>query len=664
MARKKNIEYLNNELATNAVVGTFVGNEHGYGFVEVEGRDEDIFIAPSDVNGAMNGDTVFVRIKEPAEKDESKSKTPSKKREEGTITEVLKRANKEIIGTYARTKDISFVIADDSRIPGDIYIPKKDRLKAKNQDKVVVQITKYPEKGKSAEGKIIEILGKINDETTDLITILKVYDYKQEFPKEVQKEAKELPQVVTNFEGRIDLREKEIFTIDGADTKDIDDAISLDYSQNRYTLGVHIADVSSYVLEGSSLDEEARKRGTSVYLINDVIPMLPKELSNGICSLNENEDRYALSIDITLDEEANILGSKIYKSIIRSKKKMTYDDVYKVISKQKEIPEGYEPFKKTLLKMNELAQKLKQKRHDLGAIDFDIPEPKVILDENDKVLEIKPYDITDANKLIEQFMVLANECVAKTFFEKQIPFMYRVHELPEKDKLERLKNLIKNLNYESKISEDEVKPFEIQKIIEESKGKQEEKVVSTIALRSMQLARYSEQNLGHFGLALKNYCHFTSPIRRYPDLFIHRVISKYLVGELNDKMLAKFKKQADKYAETSSEMERKSEEAERDLTEMKMCEYMAEHIGDEYDGIISGINNYGVFIELENTIEGMCHVENMKDDYYTYDEMKCEMTGERTRKVYRIGDKVTIKVVGANKMLRRIDFEIMRLTSD
>ena len=660
MKKEKSIEYLNNELSKDANVGKFIGNERGFGFVEIDGKDGDIFIPPDGVNGAMHGDTVFVKI----DKDENE-----KKRKEGHIAEVLERYQKEVVGTYAKGKDFGFVIADDKHIFQDIYIAKKERKKAKNGDKVVVSILKYPTKDKKAEGRIIEILGKAEDENTDLISIVRTYGYKLEFSKEVKKEAKEIPQEINLndskynlFKDRVDLRDKEIFTIDGADTKDIDDAISLDYKNGKYILGVHIADVSNYVVDDSELDREARRRGTSVYLINSVIPMLPKELSNGICSLNENEDRYALSIDITLDKNAEIMSSNIYKSVIRSKKKMTYDDVYKIVGDEFEnnrvIPDGYEPFANSLLKMKELALKLQAKRHKQGAIDFDLPEPKIILDDNDEVLSIKPYETTIANQMIEQFMVLANECIAKTFFEKKIPFIYRVHEIPNKDKLDKLRILLKNLNYKDEISK-EVKPIEIQKIIEESKGKPEEKVVATIALRSMQLARYTNENLGHFGLALENYCHFTSPIRRYPDLFIHRVISNYLNNNLDDKLKSKFLKQAIKYSETSSEMERLSEEAERELNTIKMCEYMNNHIGEEFDGIISGINNYGIFVELDNTIEGMVHVENMKDDYYNYDEMNCAMIGERTHKVYKIGDSVKVKVLSANKMLRRIDFEIV-----
>ena len=632
------------------LVGKFIGNERGFGFVEIEGRDEDIFIPASCVKNAMNGDIVAAKITE---------QKVDGRRAEGTIVEILQRNVKTVVGVYTKSKNFGFVIADDKKLSADIYIPKNARSNAKNNDKVVVQIIRYPEKDRKAEGRVIEILGKADDTNVDLLAVMRAYGYKKEFPKDVQKEASIMPQVVLNANGRIDLREEEIFTIDGADTKDIDDAISLKRAgNNKYLLGVHIADVSNYVREGTPLDKEAVKRGTSVYLIDAVIPMLPKELSNGICSLNPEEDRNALSIEILLDNDANILNSKLYKSVIRSKKKMTYDDVYKVIELE-EVPEGYEPYVNTLNLMKELALKLIDKRHNEGAIDFDVPETKIILDENDKVLEIKPYENTIANRVIEQFMVLANECVAKTFSEKQLPFIYRIHEQPDVEKLQRFKTFLTNLNYTDTFSE-EVKPKEIQKVVEESKGKIEEKVVSMMALRAMQLAKYSNENLGHFGLALKNYCHFTSPIRRYPDLFIHRVISEYLAGNLDEKQKKKFSKLAIRYSESSSDMEQKAEEAERDLEDIKKCEYMEEHIGEEFDGIISGVTNFGIFVELENTIEGLVHVENMKDDYYNFDELSVSMIGERTRKVYKMGDKIRIKVLGTDRVLKRIDFEVVQ----
>lgn len=565
-------EFKGNKFSKGIIIGKFIGNERGFGFVEIVGMKEDIFIPAKDINGAMNGDFVEIRITE--EKTEGR-------RAEGRVIEILQRNVRTVVGVYMRSKDFGFVVADDKKLSSDIYIAKKYRGKAKNQDKVVVEITKYPSNGKKAEGRVIEVLGKADDTNVDLLAILRAYGYKKEFSKDVQREAIDMPQKIDVDKERVDLRDKEIFTIDGADTKDIDDAVSLEKIGNKYLLGVHIADVSHYVKEGSALDKEAAKRGTSVYLIDTVIPMLPTELSNGICSLNPNEDRNTLSIQIWLDEDANILKSKIFKSIICSKKKMTYDDVYSVIE-ENEVPSGYEDFVGTLKLMKELALKLINKRHIKGAIDFDLPESKIILDENDKVISISPYKITIANRLIEQFMVLANECVAETFSKKHVPFIYRMHERPDEDKIQRFQVFLNNLN-EGKIFSEEIQPKEIQSIVEKFKDKPEEKVVSMMALRTMQLAKYSSENKGHFGLALENYCHFTSPIRRYPDLFIHRVISKCLEHEFTDKERKKLLKLANKYSEQSSDMEQKAEEAERDLEDVKKCEYMEEHIGEEFE---------------------------------------------------------------------------------
>lgn len=627
-------------------IGTFVGNEHGYGFVEFEGEKEDLFIPPTKTKSAMNGDLVSVYVVNEKE---------GTHRAEGEIQEVLERRVKTLVGVYTKQREYGFVEADDKKIFSDIYIPSGESKKAKTNDKVVVAITRYPSREKKAEGKIIEVLGNAEDTRVDLLAVLRTYGYSQTFPRTVQKEAAIMPQVVRDCEGRVDLREKEIFTIDGADTKDIDDAVSLERVGKKYRLGVHIADVSHYVQEGSALDREAAKRGTSVYLIDAVIPMLPKELSNGICSLNPKEDRFALSITIDLDENANVLQSHVYKSVICSKKKMTYDDVYKVMETDT-IPGGYEPFVKTLREMKELAIKLVARRHEKGAIDFDLPEAHIVLDEKDRVLSIEPYPITIANRVIEQFMVLANECIAKTFSEKKLPFLYRVHEKPDAEKLQRLEATLNHLNLPTIFSK-EVQAKEMQKVMEKVQGRPEEKVVSMMALRTMKLARYEPENLGHFGLALENYCHFTSPIRRYPDLFIHRVISGYLAKELDEKRKKKLTTLAIRYAQTSSDMEQKAEEAERELEEIKKCEYMAEQIGEEFDGIISGVTSFGVFVELPNTIEGFIRVEQIQGDVYTFQEDLVALVGEHTKKMYQMGDSVHIRVVGANRATRRINFE-------
>ena len=640
------------------VKGKFKYNERGFGFVETDDDDKDIFIPPNMTFGSMTGDIVRVKITTPAEENH---------RAEGTIVDIIERKTKVLIGTFQKSKNYGFVVPDEKAMGTDIFISKKLRHKAKNGDKVVVSIKKYPEGNMSAEGEIIEVLGKSSDTNVDLISVIKAHDYKLVFPKEVNKEANSLPQVVRDIDGRVDLRDKEIFTIDGDDTKDIDDAVSLYMDGENYILGVHIADVSTYVKSGTALDKEARKRGTSVYLIDTVIPMLPRELSNGICSLNPNEDRYALSVEMKISKSGEVLESKIFKSVIKSKIQMTYNKVYDILVNNI-VAEGYEPHVETLKLMEKLALILVDKKSKMGAIDFDMPEAKIILDENDAVVDIKLREMTIANKLIEEFMILANEVVAETFNKKELPFIYRIHEKPEVDRIEKLNTMLKNLGYpeidlnvctkKGKVNGNNL-ALQLKNVMNLAKGNENEKLVSLLVLRTMQLAKYSNENIGHFGLASEYYCHFTSPIRRYPDLFIHRVISSYLANELDSKMISKYKKQAIKYAETSSEMEQEEEEAERDLYEIKKCEFMQKHVGEIYDGSISGVTSFGIFVELENTVEGLIRLENMKDDYYVYDENCIRLIGKRTNKIFKLGDKVKVKVVSANKLLRRIDFELI-----
>lgn len=640
------------------VKGKFIYNERGFGFVETDDDDKDIFIPPNMTFGSMTGDIVRVKITTPAEENH---------RAEGTIVDIIERKTKVLIGTFQKSKNYGFVVPDEKAMGTDIFISKKLRHKAKNGDKVVVSIKKYPEGNMSAEGEIIEVLGKSSDTNVDLISVIKAHDYKLVFPKEVNKEANSLPQVVRDIDGRVDLRDKEIFTIDGDDTKDIDDAVSLYMDGENYILGVHIADVSTYVKSGTALDKEARKRGTSVYLIDTVIPMLPRELSNGICSLNPNEDRYALSVEMKISKSGEVLESKIFKSVIKSKIQMTYNKVYDILVNNI-VAEGYEPHVETLKLMEKLALILVDKKSKMGAIDFDMPEAKIILDENDAVVDIKLREMTIANKLIEEFMILANEVVAETFNKKELPFIYRIHEKPEVDRIEKLNTMLKNLGYpeidlnvctkKGKVNGNNL-ALQLKNVMNLAKGNENEKLVSLLVLRTMQLAKYSNENIGHFGLASEYYCHFTSPIRRYPDLFIHRVISSYLANELDSKMISKYKKQAIKYAETSSEMEQEEEEAERDLYEIKKCEFMQKHVGEIYDGSISGVTSFGIFVELENTVEGLIRLENMKDDYYVYDENCMRLIGKRTNKIFKLGDKVKVKVVSANKLLRRIDFELI-----
>ena len=640
------------------VKGKFIYNERGFGFVETDDDDKDIFIPPNMTFGSMTGDIVRVKITTPAEENH---------RAEGTIVDIIERKTKVLIGTFQKSKNYGFVVPDEKAMGTDIFISKKLRHKAKNGDKVVVSIKKYPEGNMSAEGEIIEVLGKSSDTNVDLISVIRAHDYKLVFPKEVNKEANSLPQVVRDIDGRADLRDKEIFTIDGDDTKDIDDAVSLYMDGENYILGVHIADVSTYVKSGTALDKEARKRGTSVYLIDTVIPMLPRELSNGICSLNPNEDRYALSVEMKISKSGEVLESKIFKSVIKSKIQMTYNKVYDILVNNI-VAEGYEPHVETLKLMEKLALILVDKKSKMGAIDFDMPEAIIILDENDAVVDIKLREMTIANKLIEEFMILANEVVAETFNKKELPFIYRIHEKPEVDRIEKLNTMLKNLGYpeidlnvctkKGKVNGNNL-ALQLKNVMNLAKGNENEKLVSLLVLRTMQLAKYSNENIGHFGLASEYYCHFTSPIRRYPDLFIHRVISSYLANELDSKMISKYKKQAIKYAETSSEMEQEEEEAERDLYEIKKCEFMQKHVGEIYDGSISGVTSFGIFVELENTVEGLIRLENMKDDYYVYDENCMRLIGKRTNKIFKLGNKVKVKVVSANKLLRRIDFELI-----
>ena len=628
------------------LTGKFVSTERGFGFVEFEENREDIFIPPDMTGNSMNGDIVKVEVKKEA---------TDGNRAEGKILEIVKRATTIVVGIFQKSKNYGFVVPDDRKLGTDIFIAKLHYNKAKNGDKVVVQITKYPENHKSAEGQIIEILGKANDTNVDLISVVRAHHYQLEFSKEVEKEVKILPEVIHGTEDRVDLRDTEIFTIDGDDTKDIDDAVSLSQKGKNYLLGVHIADVSHYVKSGTALDKEAIKRGTSVYLIDTVIPMLPKKLSNGICSLNPGEDRYALSVEMEIDKYGQVLKSRVFKSVIKSQLQMTYNKVYDILENHAEYEE-YIPHVKTLKLMKELAEILIDKKAKEGAVEFNMPEAKILLDENDAVLDIGLREITIANRIIEAFMIIANETIAETFFKKELPFIYRVHERPEVDRIDKLNILLKNLNYDEI---DKIDNQNLKRINEQAKGKEEEKLVSFMLLRTMQLAKYSNENMGHFGLASKYYCHFTSPIRRYPDLFIHRVISDYLAGELDKKKLAKYRRQSAKYAEIASNMEQEEEEAERDLYEIKKCEYMQKHIGEEFVGTVSGVTSFGVFIELPNTIEGLSRVEEMRDDYYIFDDQNMKLIGKHTGKEYKLGDKVKVKCVVANKLLHRIDFELI-----
>ena len=575
-----------------------------------------------------------------------------------------------VVGTYQKSRNFGFVIPDDKKLGSDIYISKKDAMKAKNNQKVVVEITKLPKKDKSAEGKIIEIIGYIDQAGVDMMSLIKEYDLPYEFPEPVSKEAKKIAQEVDedDIKNRRDLREEEIFTIDGEDAKDLDDAVNVKKLDNgNYILGVHIADVSHYVKEGSFLDKEAIIRGTSVYMLDRVIPMLPVELSNGICSLNAGKDRFAISCIMEINAKGQVISSDIFKSVINVTERMSYTNVQKILdNSDREVTKRYSKYIEHFRLMEELAHILKNRRAKDGSLDLDIPESKVVLDERGIAVDIKKYEITFANEIIEQFMLTANETVAEKFYWLEAPFIYRVHEAPDMEKVTELNKFLFNLGYRVKCNKEEVHPTAFADVLEKIKGKPEERVISNLILRTLKVARYESENKGHFGIASKYYCHFTSPIRRYPDLFIHRIISKYLKQgyNLSEEEIEKYSAQATKDAETSSEREKIAQKVERESVDIKMAEYMENHIGEEYPGIISSITSFGVFVELENTVEGMIRFDKLGDEYFIYDEDRKTLMGEKTKTMYHIGDKINIRVIAADKQTRRIDFEKVEEVSD
>mgnify|MGYP005761159877 FL=1 len=630
--------------------GKFIGHERGFGFVKISDEIPDIFIAKNNKKDAMNGDIVEVRI----------LKEKHGEHNEGAIINVVERNTKQVVGTFEKSKNFGFVIPDDSQLGTDIFISKSNFAKAKNHQKVVVKITKYPRKGMKAEGKIVEVLGYVDEAGIDMLSIIKQYNLLNEFPKNVLEEAKEVSKTEIKPEGRVDFRNKEIFTIDGEDAKDLDDAVCVDDNgDGTYTLGVHIADVSNYVKEGSLLNAEAIKRGTSVYMLDRVIPMLPKELSNGICSLNQGQDRYALSVIMKIDEQGKVIDSDICKSIINVTRRMTYTDVADIINKTNpKTIEKYNKYIEHFERMQKLALILKKRRLKDGYLSLEIPESKITLDKNGIAIDVKPYETNFANEIIEQFMLTANETVAERFYWLNAPFIYRVHEKPDEEKIKELNKYLFNFGYRIKGKLDDIKPKAFSQILEDVKGKEEERVVSNLLLRTLKVARYEAENKGHFGISSKYYCHFTSPIRRYPDLFIHRVISKYLAGEYNisETMKEKFEKQAEKYSITSSECEQIATKAERESEDIKKAEYMQSKIGEEYTGIISSITSFGMFVELESTVEGLVRLADMKDDYYIYDDINKQLIGKETGKTYKLGQKVNIEVANADKQTRKIDF--------
>ena len=644
-----------------SIKGTLSRARKGFGFVVPEnspGNDnasktgnKDIFIAGRNLHGAMHGDTVEVLLH------------PDDIMRDGTsgeVTKVLKRANTEIIGTFEKSKSVGFVISDDRKIQEDVYIAKQDFRGAQQGDKVVAQITKYPDSEIGARGKIVEIIGRAGEAGSDIKALVRQKNLRETFPSRAMAEAKAMSSKPFNYDERVDLRGKTIFTIDGADAKDLDDAVSIEKTENgNYILGVHIADVSYYVSEDGPLDKEALKRGNSVYLIDQVIPMLPKELSNGICSLTSGEDRLTLSIDMEITPKGDVVSHKIYDAVIRTCERMTYTDVSDILENEDaDLIKRYQNIHKELLMMNELAKILKKKRVQRGSLDFDLDESYIRLDAEGKAEFVGIAERRIANGVIEEFMLVANETVAERFFWLEAPFVYRVHEKPSLERMEEFKAFIKNFGLILKGNTENMHPRVLGEILSQTEGKPYESVVNTIMLRSMKKAFYSAVCDGHFGLGLKYYCHFTSPIRRYPDLIIHRIIKETLKEPLSDKRKKALKKKVETAAETASATERQALELEREVEKMKKTEYMADHIGEEFVGVISGVTAFGLYVELPNTIEGMVRLDMIDYDDYDFDSQNYRVIGRITKKVFALGDEVKVIVKSANIAERQIDFQL------
>lgn len=634
--------------------GTFIGHPKGFGFVEIEGQDEDIFIPESDTGTAMHQDKVRIIIRN--DKKEGK-------RQEGVVVKVLERGMPEIVGTYQLNRDFGFVISDNPKFSKDIFIPRKEAAGIKNGDKVIAVITDYGSGNKNPEGKIKENLGNIRTPGTDILAIVKSFGIPSEFPEKVMKQAQRVPDHVLDADrdGRLDLRHLQTVTIDGEDAKDLDDAISLTKEGDIYHLGVHIADVSNYVQYNSALDREALKRGTSVYLADRVVPMLPERLSNGICSLNQGEDRLALSCLMDINEKGKVVSHQIAETVINVNERMCYTDVKNILEDtDEEVKKRYDALIPMFFMMKELSGILRNSRHHRGSIDFDFPESKIILNAAGKAIDVKPYEANVATKIIEDFMLMANETVAQEYCTEEIPFVYRTHDNPDPEKVESLLTLLHNQGVKIQKAKEEITPKEIQQIIESIEGLPNEAMISRLVLRSMKQAKYTTECSGHFGLAAKYYCHFTSPIRRYPDLQIHRIIKDNLRGRLmREGRTEHYAEILDEVARQSSVCERRADEAERESDKLKKAEYMSYHLGEEFEGIISGVTGWGLYVELPNTVEGLVHVNTLRDDYYVFDQESYELRGEMTKKVYKLGDKVRVRVADADKMLKTVDFELV-----
>lgn len=631
------------------LTGTFSGTAKGFGFVTVEGRPDDIYIPYDKVKDAMHGDRVQI-VAEPAR---------GGRRAEGTVVKVLERANQTLVGYYQKSKNFGFVIPDNQKIGEDVFIPQGKDMGAVTGHKVIVKLTDYGGERKKPEGEIVEIIGHVNDPGTDILSIVKAYGIPDEYPQEVMEQIEHIPDEVQEAEkvGRKDIRDWQTVTIDGEDAKDLDDAITISREDFGYRLGVHIADVSHYVREGSPLDREALKRGTSVYLVDRVVPMLPHKLSNGICSLNQGVDRLALSCIMDIDPHGKVLSHDVAETLIRVDRRMTYTAVNAIITdRDPAVMAEYDGFVEMFDCMKELADILRDKRSQRGSIDFDFPETKILLDEKGHPTEIKPYERNSATKIIEDFMLMANETIAEDYYWQEIPFLYRTHDNPDPEKMKRLGIFINNFGYSLHLQNGEVHPKEIQKLLTKIEGTEEEALISRLTLRSMKQAKYMPICGGHFGLAARYYTHFTSPIRRYPDLQIHRIIKENLHGNLTGKRISHYDSILTEVSIQCSQTERRADEAEREVVKMKKCEYMSKRIGQIYEGVISGVTNWGFYVELPNTVEGLVRVSDLYGDYYLFSEEKMELRGERSGRIYRLGQKVKVTVSGTDKLTRTVDF--------
>ena len=634
----------------NRPVGTFISHAKGFGFVEVEGYGEDFYIPEDKTNGAFHMDRVQIAF----------LSGRRGQRREAEVVRILERGTKQLVGTYEQSRNFGFVIPDNSKIGTDIFVPKERSKGAVTGHKVVVELTSYGDERHKPEGRVAELIGHINDPGVDIMSIVRGFELPTEFGEKVMNQANRTPDTVSEADraGRIDLRGLQMVTIDGEDAKDLDDAVSLYRDEaGLFHLGVHIADVTNYVQENSALDWEALERGTSVYLVDRVIPMLPHKLSNGICSLNQGVDRLALSCLMTINGKGEVADYQIAETVIRVDRRMSYTSVRKILEDKDEAErQEYETLVPMFEQMGELAALLRKKRHKRGSIDFDFAESKIIRDGQGHPLEIRPYERNVATKIIEDFMLIANETVAQHFFWLETPFVYRTHEKPDPDKIRKLATFIRNFDYRIKQTGEEIHPKELQKLLDKIADTDEETLISRLTLRSMKQAKYTVECTGHFGLACQYYCHFTSPIRRYPDLQIHRIIKEQLRGKLSEERISHYEEKLPEVAKHASKMERRAAEAERETDKLKKAEYMEDRIGEIYDGVICGITQWGIYVELPNTVEGLIHVSSLAGDYFYYDEEACEMVGKESGVSYKLGQRVTVQVKGVDRLARTVDF--------